>query len=97
MARDPSHSDHPLTQLIGRPVVLDTAGTMLYIGTLRDIHPDGYWLEDADVHDCRDGHASKELYLCESREHGVRVGRARVFVFREAVISASSLDDVIVC
>jgi len=87
--------DHPLQSLLGQTVILDTAGPILYIGTLREIAPGGFWLESADLHDCRDGHAGKELYLVESRQHGVRINRERVYVLREAVISVSRLDDVV--
>lgn len=82
--------------LIGQRVVLDSAGTLVYLGTLTAVRPDGYWLDDADVHDCREGHANKELYVCESARDGVRANRQRVFVFREAVVSVSRLSDVVV-
>lgn len=88
---DPSE---PLSELVGQTVVLDTAGSILYVGILREVAPGGVWLEQADLHDCREGHAGKELYLCESRAHGVRVNRRRVFVMLSAVISVSKLDDV---
>jgi len=80
--------------LVGRIVVLDTAGPIVYIGTLRSVRPDGFWLDDADVHNCEDGHATKEQYVLESRLDGVRVNRSRVFVLRSAVMSLSALDDV---
>lgn len=88
--------EHPLAAWVGRAVILDTAGSILYLGTLTEVRPDGYWLSEADVHDCRDGHASKELYACEARQVGLRVNRKRVFVFRDTVISASLLDDVLI-
>lgn len=81
--------------LIGRPVVLDTAGSVIFLGTLRSVEGDGFWLEEADVHDCDDGHATKELYVCEARQFGVRANRKSLFVYRSAVISFSSLADVI--
>lgn len=78
-----------------RTVVLDTQGPMIYVGTLERVEPAGFWLVEADVHDRHDGHASKEQYVCEARQHGVRANRARVFVQREVVVSLSLLDDVI--
>jgi len=84
-----------LTEMVGHPVVLDTAGPIIYLGTLREVRSDGYWLDDADVHDCREGHANKELYICESRRDGVRSNRRSVFVFCEAVLSASRLADIV--
>ncbi|MHC4236184.1 MAG: LSm family protein [Planctomycetota bacterium] len=50
-----------LQRWIGKRVVLDTAGPIVYLGTLTDVTQAGLQLEDADVHDCRDGHASKEV------------------------------------
>jgi len=85
-----------LADLAERSVVLDTAGYVVYIGILKQVGDDGFWIEDADVHDCRDGHASKEQYVLEARMHGVRVNRKRVFVPRGRVIRLSALDDVVV-
>lgn len=82
--------------LVGRQVVLDTAGAILYLGTLRSAGAEGFWLDAADVHDCNDGHASKEQYIVESRQQGLRVNRQSVFVLRGTVISLSALDDVVV-
>src|SRR5262249_58401765 len=88
-------SDSSLNTLVGSAVVMDTAGPIIYLGTLREIRPDGFWLTEADVHDCRDGHAGKELYVCESRRDGVRANRESVFIFRDTVLSVSPLADVI--
>ena len=81
--------------LIGRQVVLDTAGSVIFLGTLRSVEPDGFWLDEADVHDCDDGHATKELYVCEAQQYGVRANRKSLFVYRSAVISFSGLADVV--
>lgn len=81
--------------LIGRKVVLDTAGSTVYLGTLEAIRPDGYWLEDADIRDGSEGHDTKEQYICQARERGIRPNRRRIFVFAHAVISVSRLEDVI--
>lgn len=84
-----------LHHLIGRQVVLDTEGPIIYLGTLREIRPDGFWLETADLRDRSEGLVTKERYICEAREHGIRPNRARVFVFARVVISVSALDDVV--
>src|SRR5437868_4489257 len=83
------------TDLVGQTVVLDTAGPIIYLGRLRELRPDGFVLDNADVHDCREGHASKELCICESKRDGIHANRTSVFVFRETVLSASCLADVI--
>lgn len=96
---EPANSENTaavsLKDLLGRPVVLDTEGPIIYLGTLREIRPDGFWLESADLRDRNEGLVSKERYICEAREHGIRPNRSRVFVFARVVISVSALDDVV--
>lgn len=84
-----------LAGLIDQLVVLDTGGTTLYIGRLASHHPEGFWLEGADVHHVDEGHASREQYVAEAARDGVRINRQRVFVLRSTVISISALSDVI--
>lgn len=88
-------TDGSLYELLGQQVVLDTAGSLTYLGTLQGIGGDGFWLEDADIRDRSEGHQTKEHYICEARENGVRANRKRIFVFREGVMSMSALKDVI--
>ena len=85
-----------LRGLVGREVVLDTGGPLTYLGILREIRADGFWLEDADIRDRSEGHQTKEHYVCEAREQGIRANRKRIFVFRDAVMSISAVEDVIV-
>jgi len=86
---------HSLDSLIGRQVVLDTAGTVVYLGTLEEVRPDGFWLREADLSDRREGHATKELYIHDARRAGINPNRRRVFVFSHIVNSISALDDVV--
>lgn len=88
-------TEKSLAALLGREVVLDTAGTIIYLGRLVEVNPEGFWLADADVRDRVEGHASKERYVIEARLQGIRPSRRRVFVFRSTVISLSALEDVI--
>ena len=80
--------------LLGHPVVIDTMGTLVYLGTLEEVTENGYWLTDADLHDCRDGHANREVYISEACREGISVNRRRVFVLRSTVCSVSRLDEV---
>lgn len=84
-----------LDDLAGRLVVLDTEGPMVYLGRLESCRPEGFWLTEADVHNCNEGHAVREQYVAESAIDGIRVNRARVFVFRHTVTSVSALSDVV--
>ena len=84
-----------LTDHVGKQVVLDTAGTIVFLGVLTDLNDVGFWLEMADVHDCNEGHAGKEAYVYEAKTQGVRTNRKRLFVMRSAVVSLSALDDAV--
>lgn len=90
-----AQADSLVAVLLGRTVVLDTASAVVYLGTLRSVGPEGFWLDEADVHNCDEGHATKEQYVMESRVNGVRVNRRGVFVLRNAVMSLSALDDAV--
>ena len=85
----------PLKELLSEEVVLDTLFPIVYIGTLVDVTEAAFVLNDADVHDCRDGHANKEVYLAEAHRSGTTVNRRRVVVMRSAVISVSRLVDIV--
>ena len=91
---DTSESE-PLAPFLGQVVVLDTQGPLVYIGTLQRLTPMALVLADADVHDTNDSRASKDLYLVETRELGVRVNRGLVVVMRQQIASISLLKDVV--
>ncbi len=91
---DPVAGDE-LESFVGQRVVLDTDGAIIYLGTLSTVTPAGFWLTDADVHDCRDGHDTKEAYVLTARRDGIPVNRLKVFVMRDKIMSASRLDDVV--
>ena len=92
--------DNPsLNDFLNRRVVLDTPGSLVYLGRLIAWDERGYWLEDADVHDRQDGHASKEEYVNTAygleQQGAQHVNRRRVFVDRQVIASVSALDDVV--
>ena len=84
-----------LAEFLTQPVVLDTRGPLLYLGTL-SAAGDCFWtLVDADVHDLTDSNTSKELYILESAKHGVRKNRTSVHVRKAEIVSISKLSDVV--
>ena len=87
--------ENELDDLVGERVVLDTGSPMVYLGILDRVTAPGFWLSEADVHDCRDGHASPEVYVIEAATDGITPNRKRVFVLRSAVMSVSRLSEVI--
>ncbi len=86
----------PLERMLNETVVLDTATPILYIGELVEISEHALVLKDADMHDCRDGHANREAYLVEAAGEGVTPNRRSIVVSRSAVISVSRLADIVV-
>jgi hypothetical protein len=84
-----------LESLVGHLVVLDTAGPVTFLGTLKEVCHDGFWLEDADLRDRSEGHDTKEQYICKARNSGIRTNRKRIFVRAPVVISVSALEDVV--
>ncbi len=84
-----------LDELIGREVVLDATSLFVFVGTLVGQDQRYFTLENADVHDLRDTTTSRELYVLESKRHGIRSNRRRVLVRLEEIVSLSALDDVL--
>lgn len=87
-------STNPLEGLTGKIVVLDTQGPLIYIGTLEEVSGAFVVLHEADVHDSNDSRATKDLYLVETRDLGVRTNRKRVVVMLSQIASISLLEDV---
>ncbi|MBP7936305.1 MAG: hypothetical protein KA354_16825 [Phycisphaerae bacterium] len=84
-----------LDDLVGCEVVLDTAGPIIYLGKLHSYDERGFWLQDADLHNSSEGHATREQYIVEAARDGIRTNRRYVFVLRQAVYSLSALADVV--
>lgn len=84
-----------LHQMLNENVVLDTGTPIIYIGKLVEITDNTFVLSDADMHDCREGHANKEVYLAVAHFEGITVNRRKVVVMRSAVISVSCLADIV--
>ncbi len=86
----------PLEDMLGESVVLDTTTPIVYIGKLEEITDKVFVLTETDMHDCRDGHANKEVYLAEANRDGLAVNRRHIVVMRSVVISVSRLADVVI-
>jgi len=82
-------------QFVGQQVVLDAKGPFLYIGLLESIRADCFVLSEVDVHHRDESTTGSELYIIQSRRHGVRANRRRVHVLAREVASLSLLSDII--
>jgi hypothetical protein len=83
-----------LSPLIGKTVVVDLRSTYVCLGTLLRFDEAFLELADADLHDFRDGTATREVYVYDSARVGIRRNRARVLVRRDEVVAISALADV---
>lgn len=90
-----STADPALAPLVGKDVVLDTRGPLVYLGRLEGADGYCFTLADVDVHDMQDGHTPKEKYILDARKFGIKKNRTRVLVRRDEVVSLSLLEDVI--
>lgn len=88
-------ADSQFQQLLNREVVLDVSSPFVYVGTLEAEDQHYLALKNADVHDLRDTATTRELYVLESKRHGVNSNRKRVFVRKDEIVSISALDDVV--
>lgn len=95
MPDQPSFQDSDaFRDLVGRQVVLDVSSPFVYVGTLAGFELGYFVLEQADVHDLRDTTTTRELYVLDTKRHGINWNRERVLVRASDVVSLSRLDDV---
>ena len=79
-----------------RVVVLDLASPYVVVGTLVSEDHRYLVLDEADMHDLRDSSTTRELYVLDTRRHGVGANRRRVLVSRTDIVGISLLDDVVI-
>ncbi len=83
-----------LEELIGERVVIDLSSRYVCLGTLVRVDPLFVELKNADVHDLRDTDTTRELYVAESHDTGIKRNRRRVLVVRAEMVAVARLDDV---
>jgi len=81
---------------IGEMVVVDAASPYVFVGKLLGERGGYLVLDDADAHDLRDTTTTREKYILNCREHGVRPNRRQVLVDLKQMVAMSRLDDVLV-
>jgi hypothetical protein len=84
-----------LEELIGERVVIDLRSHYVCLGTLLRIDPLYVELKNADLHDLRDTDTTRELYVVDSRNTGIKRNRRRVIVVRSEMVAIARLDEVI--
>jgi hypothetical protein len=83
-----------LQALVGEAVVVDCDAPFVVCGRLLSASAHHLELADADLHDLREGSSSREVYVLETRQLGVRVNRRRVSLPLAQVVAVSRLQDV---
>lgn len=83
-----------LKNYLNKAVVVDTATSWIYIGTLDKITDHTLILSDVDAHDHADSSSSREFYILESKTTGIRANRQSVSVVLSHVTSISLLEEI---
>ena len=84
-----------LQEFIGEKIVIDLQTQYVCLGTLKKF--DDHFLEllNADMHDLRDTHTTRELYVVESKATGIKRNRKRLLLVRAEIVGIAKLDDVV--
>jgi hypothetical protein len=80
--------------LVGQLVVVDLDESYLVIGTLASVDTHHLAFTEADLHDHREANCTKDVYLLETRQLGVRFNRKQVAIPRSRVLAVSRLEDI---
>ncbi len=83
-----------LDRFADKLVVVDTSGSLVYIGRIAEADEHFVSLIEADVFDASMTTITKEQYLIEARSDGVIPTRSRVWIRQSVVQSISLLEDV---
>lgn len=84
-----------IEDLINQDVVIDLASPFVCLGRLLMADDHYLQLRDADVHDLRDTHTSRENYVISAVKTGIKRNRKMVFVSRREVVAIARLRDVV--
>ena len=83
-----------LEEFIGQRVVIDLRSSFVCLGTLLRLDEHFLELKNADLHDLRDTDTTRERYVLESRDTGIKRNRKRLLLVRAEVIAVARLEDV---
>jgi len=90
----PDRTPEMLKLLLNQNIVVDTDSHFVYLGNLVRADPEFLCLGHVDAHEVTSSTLSKEKYVHEARNIGVRPSRDYTFVPMARVVSISRLDDV---
>lgn len=83
-----------MIELLDSEVVVDVDAPYVILGTLVAISEKSLKLHSADVHDLRDSETTRERYILDSAQDGIRVNRDTAYVRLDQVVCVSKLTDI---
>jgi hypothetical protein len=83
-----------LQRLKGKAVVADLDGGFTLYGILEDWDANHLIFTQADLHDEGSANSTRDYYASETKRHGIRVNRKRVFLPERRIIALALLEDV---
>lgn len=83
-----------MNELLNQEVVVDVDAPYVILGTLVAITEKSLKLQAADVHDLRDSETTRERYILDSAQDGIRTNRDTAFVRLDQVVCVSPLNDI---
>ena len=83
-----------LDEMIGQRVVVDLSSQFVCLGTLHRVDERYLELLDADLHDLRDTHTTRENYVAAALATGIKRNRKRVLLTRAEVVGIARAEDV---
>lgn len=84
-----------LEEFLEQKVVIDFRSSYVCLGTLTGLDEWYLHLRDADLHDLRDTHTSRENYVAAAKTTGIKHNRKRVLIVRADVVAVARLKDVV--
>jgi hypothetical protein len=85
-----------MEEWIGQRVVIDMGSPYVCLGVLAALREGFVELHDADVHDLRDTHTTRENYVVASLRTGIKRNRKSVLIARAEIVAVARLKDVVV-
>ncbi len=79
----------------GKPVVVDTKSSWLYVGTFASEDQAYVTLENVDAFDTSEVTLTKQEYLLRVKQDGIAPNRRKVKILKSQIVALTLLEDVI--
>jgi hypothetical protein len=83
-----------LEEFLEHKVVIDLRSPFVCLGTLTRVDDAYLEMRDADLHDLRDTHTSRENYVAAAKATGIKHNRKRLLLVRSEIVAIARLKDV---